>query len=210
VDVLEVCLPAGLLGAKPSSLTAFFKEIGLQCAAALPDLALFFEVPIDEKLSQVAPAVLDAMAAHNQTSISQIGFKMRTGGLEPTAFPKAEHLAYAIVACHRAGIHFKATAGLHHPVRAYHESVQTKMYGFFNLFGAAVLTAVHDLDESTVQAILLDEDAAHFQFDETGFTWNNLSAPLSDITRLRNTFALSVGSCSFDEPREAMHTLGLF
>ncbi|HMB91134.1 MAG TPA: hypothetical protein VKP65_09830 [Rhodothermales bacterium] len=210
VDVMEMRLPPDLFQADAPSLHQFFADLDCRAAETLPALDLFFEVSIDDKLRQIAPALLSAMATHNASQETQIGFKMRTGGLEPAAFPQAAHLAYALVACHDAGVHFKATAGLHHPVRQYHKSVQTHMYGFFNLFGAAMLTATHDLDAPTVERILLDEDADHFRFDATGFTWQDLTTSYDDITRLRDTFAISIGSCSFDEPREDLQALGLF
>lgn len=210
VDVMEMRLPPDLYGADAPTLHGFFADLDHRVAETLLDLELFFEVPIDDTLRQIAPVLLSAIATHNASHKTQVGFKMRTGGLEPDAFPQAAHLAYALVACHNAGVHFKATAGLHHPVRQYHERVEAHMYGFFNLFGAALLLATHDLDAPTVENILLDEEARHFQFDETRFSWNDLTVSLDDIARLRNGFALSIGSCSFDEPREDLQALGLF
>ncbi len=210
VEVMEVPLPDALLGAGADTARAFFDAVGRRSTATLPGLDLFFEAPIDERLRETAPALLEAMTTYNREHDAlRVGFKMRTGGLEPSAFPEAGPLAYALIACVRAGTPFKATAGLHHPVRLYHESVRTHMYGFFNLFGAAVLAAEHDLDEAAVRTLLLDEDPAHFQFTPDGFTWMDYTASPEAIRRVRNTLARSYGSCSFDEPREDLRAMGL-
>ena len=69
----------------------------------------------------------------------------------------------------------KATAGLHHPIRRHDESVQTKMHGFLNVFGAGVLALSHGLDQDQIQAIIEDEDPANFIFNEADFSWKNFT-----------------------------------
>ena len=44
--------------------------------------------------------------------------KLRTGGVKPEAIPSVEEVAAFIRACADRRLAFKATAGLHHPVRA--------------------------------------------------------------------------------------------
>ncbi len=209
VDVMEARLPAALLGAGAEAVAGFLDAVHRRTEEALPGLDLFFEAPLDDALPRTAPAILAALAAHNRAHGAMVGFKMRTGGTEPEAFPAPSHLAYALLACREAGVRFKATAGLHHPVRRYHRSVRTRMYGFFNVFGAAVLAAVHALDEAAVRAVLLDEDPAHFRFTPEAFAWRDLSVPVEAVRRARRDVAVSFGSCSFDEPREDLQALGL-
>lgn len=209
VEAVEVRLPTALLGATEETLAAFLHAIGQRIDQALPGLRLFLEVPLDKRLLQNAPPLLDAISSFNVKRSGPIGFKMRTGGLDASAFPSAEHLAFALTTSRDAGVPFKATAGLHHPACAYRESVQASMYGFFNVFGGAVLAAVHTLDETTLRTILLDEDADHFRFTDDAFYWKDLAAPVDAIRRARETFALSFGSCSFDEPRDDLRALGL-
>ena len=209
VEAMEVRLPTALLGADADVARAFLDAVGRLRTASAPGLELFFEAPLDETLRDTAPAILTAMAAYNHEHGPRVGFKMRTGGTEPDAFPAAGLLAYALTACLRAGVPFKATAGLHHPVRRYHASVGAHMYGFFNFFGAAVLAAEHNLDEATVRAILLDEDPAHFRFTPDAFAWTTYTASPETIRLVRHAFARSYGSCSFDEPREDLKGLGL-
>lgn len=203
-DVMEVRLPD--LAAEAARIEDFLATLD---GPLPPGLDLFFEVPLDASLPRMVPPLLDALAAYNATHPHRVGLKLRTGGLEPEAFPSAEALAYVVVACREAGVHFKATAGLHHPVRLYHESVRTHMFGFFNLFGAAVLAAAHTLGEATIRDILLEEEANHFFFDDEAFAWKDLAASLEEIRHARDDLATSFGSCSFDEPREDLQALGL-
>ncbi len=65
--------------------------------------------------------------------------KLRTGGLTADAFPTPGALAAGIAAAHAARVPFKATAGLHHPVRMYRDEVGGVMHGFLNVFGGACL-----------------------------------------------------------------------
>ena len=135
------------------------------------------------------------------------GIKIRTGGVTPDAFPSPEQLASFLTAAAQAGVSFKATAGLHHPVRRFDESVDTKMHGFLNLFcGAALAYAGHSKD--TLVRILSDEDAKAFRFSGPNFDWRGHALDLEWLTRTRSEFALSFGSCSFTEPVEDLRALG--
>jgi hypothetical protein len=137
------------------------------------------------------------------------GFKLRCGGLEASAFPSAEQVAHVIVACQDYGVALKCTAGLHHPVRRHDAGVATKMHGFLNVFGGAVLAAVHRLTDLQLRPIIEEEDPAAFTFDEFGFAWRDLRANDVDIRAARQRLAIAFGSCSFDEPRDDLRALGL-
>lgn len=163
---------------------------------------LFVEIPFDSAWTASLARVLDALAAQN------IGFKLRTGGIVASAFPSTEQIARAIIACRERRVPLKCTAGLHHPLRHFDASVQTKMHGFVNVFGAGLLASAHNLDANTLQTILEDEDASHFRFDENGFAWRECFVSNETIAQLRGDALLSFGSCSFDEPREDLRALG--
>ncbi|TAH49571.1 MAG: hypothetical protein EYC68_16795 [Chloroflexota bacterium] len=163
---------------------------------------LFVEIPFDSAWTANLPRVLDALATQN------IGFKLRTGGIVAAAFPPAEQIADAILACRERGVPLKCTAGLHHPLRRFDASVDTKMHGFVNVFGAGILAHAHDLDAHTLQTILEDEKASHFHFDENGFAWRECFVSNETIAQVRRRALLSFGSCSFDEPRDDLHALG--
>ena len=213
-EVMEVRLPATLRTAEADALRGFFGDVHTALArSGLPGLDLFCEVPLDDALPGTLPPLLTAMAAYNRTRPAapeaEVGLKMRCGGVEASMFPPPERIALAMAACLRAGVRFKATAGLHHPIRHFNDSVQTKMNGFFNVFGAAVLATAHALDEAAILDILHDENADHFRFPDGTFVWKTHAANPEAIRQVRATAALSFGSCSFDEPRDDLRALGL-
>ncbi|MBC8107470.1 MAG: hypothetical protein H7Z14_12830 [Anaerolineae bacterium] len=139
--------------------------------------------------------------------LRQFGFKLRTGGVEASAFPPADQIAYSIVACRDARVPIKFTAGLHHPIRHLNQSVQARMHGFINVFVAGVLAHVHRLDEAKLIPILNDEDSKGFQFEKDGLRYKDLGATIDQIEHARRQ-VMSFGSCSFDEPREDLRALG--
>ena len=151
------------------------------------------------------------MAAHNAKQANPVGVKIRTGGVKASMIPSAEQVAFFIHQCRENQVPFKATAGLHHPLR--HDSaeldVETKMHGFLNVFGAAILSHALDLSESIVHEMLVDESADSFSFDDGGFRWREYGVTSDQITQARKEFANSFGSCSFVEPIEDLRTLKL-
>jgi hypothetical protein len=173
---------------------------------ALGDLTLpvFWEAPPDE-----AERTIAALAQFNQSRGSdRFGFKLRTGGVVPTAFPSSIQIARALVAAVTHRVPIKFTAGLHHPVRLFHSSVQTKMHGFLNVLGAGVMAAEHDWDLMQTSKMLEDEAPFSFAFDEDFFTWREWRVPAHRIHEHRKVVT-SFGSCSFDEPREDLRALDL-
>ena len=168
--------------------------------ALLGDLALnvFWEAP-----AEAAAATIEALAG------SGAGFKLRTGGVTADAFPSAEQIARALVTAAKHRVPIKFTAGLHHPLRLFHESVGAKMHGFLNVLGAGVLAAEHRWSESQTLEMLADEEAGSFAFEEETFRWRDWKISTAQITA-RRQLVTSLGSCSFDEPREDLRALGLF
>ena len=202
VDMFEVVLPASALGDNSSTL-------GLVNAAAdvlnKNGLIVFFEASYGEGWQVRAEKLIRSL---RKIKDKHVGFKLRTGSVTADAFPSTEQVAWAIASTRDAGIPMKCTAGLHHPVRHYNENVQTKMHGFINVFGAGVLAVAHKLSQEQIKSILEDENPASFVFNNNGFTWKNLRVATSKILHARHQI-VSFGSCSFDEPREDLHALGL-
>jgi len=177
-----------------------------EAAAALGGVQVptFWETPADD-----AERIIAALAEHRRTTgSSHFGFKLRTGGVIASAFPSSIQIARALVAAMRQGVPIKFTAGLHHPVRRFHPSVQMKMHGFLNVLGAGVLAAEHAWSVQQTAAMLDDEDAASFACDDASFAWRDWKISTERI-REHRTVITSFGSCSFDEPREDLRALGL-
>jgi len=145
--------------------------------------------------------LIENLAHHNLRA------KIRTGGLTPDAFPSSVDIANFMRKCASNGVAFKATAGLHHPLRCvrpltYEPSAPTgTMHGFVNVFMAAAILP-------RAEAILDDDDAGGFAFDDDTASWRGHAVLTDDLARLRENFAISFGSCSFEEPVKDLKELG--
>jgi len=168
------------------------------------NLPAFWEAPAER-----AERTIALLAEHNSnTDHPTFGYKMRTGGVTADAFPTSAQIAPALVAPATHQVPIKFTAGLHHPLRQYREEVQAKMHGFLNVLGAAVLAAEHRWDAAQATAMLEDEAASSFKFDDEFFTWRDWKINVQRL-RDRRRFVTTFGSCSFDEPREDLRALKL-
>lgn len=181
-------------------------DIGLlnEARSIVGNLPVFWEAPPDR-----AEQIIGLLAEHNSDEdAATYGYKLRTGGVAPDAFPTSAQIASALVrpATHQLPIKF--TAGLHHPIRQFRDEVKTKMHGFLNVLGAAVLAAEHRWDAKQAATMLEDENAASFSFGEDFFAWREWKIDVERL-RYRRRFVASFGSCSFDEPRDDLRALGL-
>lgn len=138
--------------------------------------------------------------------------KIRTGGLKPEAIPAPSAVAAFITACSELRLPFKATAGLHHPIRSMQsltyeaDAPRAVMHGFLNVLMASAFAWHGDRE---IEPIVAEMDAAAFSFDERA-RWRSKSLDLDQIREARAAFMHSVGSCSFDEPVQDLQQLGLF
>jgi hypothetical protein len=210
VDMFEVALPSSTLtdATQTHDLIKYVSDM-----LNKNGIAVFFEVPFGAAQGKPfgegwQPRAENLIRALRKLKDRHVGFKLRTGGVTADAFPSIEQVAWAIATVCDAGVPLKCTAGLHHPIRHYNESVQTKMHGFLNVFGAGVLAEAHGLTQTQIQSILEDENPENFTFDENSFAWIDLRVVNSEITKSR-LFAASFGSCSFDEPRDDLRNLHL-
>jgi len=150
--------------------------------------------------------------------------KLRTGGVVEEAFPSVENVAAFIVRCAECGVPFKATSGLHHPLRCFHSltyepnSREGMMHGFLNLFTAAAIAwgAVRSgkvASRVVLATCLADRERANWHFGDDAVTWGGEEKPIlidvAGIRSMRAEFALSFGSCSFEEPLRDLHELDL-
>ena len=133
--------------------------------------------------------------------------KIRTGGLTPDAIPHPDRVATFIKVCAMHGVAFKATAGLHHPVRCMRaltyepDSPRATMHGFINVFMAAAFP--HDAER-----ILAEEDPKAFRFEDDAAWWRDHAVTTEHLAEVRREFAISFGSCSFEEPIVDLQELG--
>jgi hypothetical protein len=166
----------------------------------------FFEVPVMGADPRGLVAALAGSAA---------GAKIRTGGLAPEAFPTPEQVAAFLVACAAAEVPFKATAGLHHPVRAEYPLTYEPgcprgvMHGFLNVFLAAAFVRCSRIDAGHAAEVLSSRNAADFHFTDEGVRWKTQFVETGCLADARERFALSYGSCSFDEPIADLQKLKL-
>ena len=214
VDVMEVPLPDALVGGSHDDLASFLEAVDRTLVrAGTAKLDLFLEVPMRRDAVAALPALCAAVADHNSRQAvparSVVGLKLRCGGDAPSDVPAVDDVAALITACRDASVPFKATAGLHHPVRHYDDGLDTQMHGFLNIFAAAVLATEHGLDRPDVQAVLREENADNFRFLKDTFSWRDLTVSLDGVQHARDTLALSFGSCSFEEPVDHLRDLEL-
>jgi hypothetical protein len=206
VDVLEVRLPADFADPRtPDSIQVLNLAAGRTAASA--GLQLFCEAPGE------ARDLLEQLT-RLRASRENTGFKLRCGGLEPSAFPSPAQVADVLEGCCGAGVPLKLTAGLHHPLRHFDASLRTHMHGFINLYVAAALAYQRQSRQQSVSAaeirrVVEDEDAANFSFNRgSGLSWRGEEVECRAIADARRRLITSFGSCSFDEPRDDLRTLG--
>lgn len=169
-----------------------------------PQLRTFWEAP-----AHTAERAIKLIADNNRSHAGgKFGFKLRTGGVTASAFPSSAEIATALMAAGTHQVPIKFTAGLHHPVRIFHESVQTKMHGFLNVVGAGILALEHDWTERQIAEMLDDEDASSFSFTEGAFAWRDWKV-VTERVAIHRELVTSLGSCSFDEPRDDLRALNL-
>jgi len=139
--------------------------------------------------------------------------KFRTGGLTPNAVPMPSEVAELLCEAATRRMPFKATAGLHHPIRGDHpltysaDSPHAITHGFINVFVAGAF-AWHGDNRAAVIGVLHECDPESFEFSDDAMTWRGRVLLTGQIAAARRDFAHSFGSCSFEEPIADLKTLG--
>lgn len=175
-----------------------------RAAEAFEGYTLFCEIPLASDPAELLSAMKSVGARA----------KARTGGVTPDAFPPPAQLARFIARCAERRVPFKATAGLHHPLRAsyrltYDADAPTGvMYGFLNVFAAGAFARA-GLPEPLLAELLQESDSSALQFGDAALTWRDHAISLGDIANARAGLAIAFGSCSFREPVDDLRQLGL-
>jgi len=179
-------------------------EIARQSAELSDSFTLYFEIPIAGDIAPLVQAIARAGARA----------KVRTGGVTPQTIPPADQVISFITACRRERVPFKATAGLHHPIRGSYKltyepnSPIGTMYGFLNVFVAAALIYSGVSREMGIAA-LQESDPSAFTFEDDAIVWRDKRIGADQIVASRREFAISFGSCSFREPIDELAPLTL-
>jgi hypothetical protein len=131
------------------------------------------------------------------------GAKVRCGGITPDMFPSPGELADFMIGCRERGLKFKATAGLHHPIR------DGIVHGFLNLRAAAALAHAGDASrQELIDALLADEpDACSITDDAFRVAGREFGA--GQVAAMRQELFVGFGCCSFSEPVEDLKKLWL-
>lgn len=173
---------------------------------------VFWERPIvgDFRRAALEALIVELGRWNSQhASLPPWGLKLRCGGLQAAAIPECRALAATVSICLRCGVPFKATAGLHHPLRRLDEALGAKTHGFFNLFAGAVLARAQELGEPHLYGLMAEESTESFRFTGDRLAWRDFEITDGQIRHWRDALATSFGSCSFDEPREDLVSMGL-
>lgn len=172
-------------------------------AAAGNRFALYAEVPVDPDPREL----IDAIAA------AGINAKLRTGGVTADAFPPAWDVVRFMRRCAEANVPFKATAGLHHPIRAEHrltyaaDAPRGVMYGYLNVFLTAAL--LPELSDEEAVALLEERDPRALDVTRDAIRWREHELRADQANAARERVASSFGSCSFREPVDDLRALSL-
>jgi hypothetical protein len=172
--------------------------------AKVPDsIIVYFEIATSTDPTAFVQAI---GASHSRA-------KIRTGGLTQEMFPPAEQILGFPQACISANVAFKATAGLHHPVRCMKPLTYEKdsptgtMHGFLNVFLAAAFL-LDGIPATELQALLNEDVPSSFIVEDSSMTWRGHRLSQARLLESR-ALASSFGSCSFEEPMEDLHALNL-
>jgi hypothetical protein len=170
-----------------------------------PNVTAYFEISLRDELADIIAAV----APTGQRA------KIRTGGVTTGSIPATRDIIRFVRACLAANVPFKATAGLHHPIRCFKpltyesNSPSGTMHGFLNLF---LMTgfAREGYRVSLLEDVMEEEFEEVFRFDDQSAIWrDDYSLNIWQIDALRKKGIQSFGSCSFDEPVAELQALGI-
>ncbi len=174
-------------------------------AATIPrEIKSYVEIPVADDPHELLRAIAER----------KLRAKIRTGGVVADVFPSAEQVARFVRECYTVGAAFKATAGLHHPLRSERaltyapDSPRGTMHGFLNVFLAAAFQ-YNGLTRADALAMLQATSLDGVSFGVDALEWKDYRVTLAEIATIRRRSAVAFGSCSFREPVDDLIQLGL-
>lgn len=214
VRLIELRLPAELIPDRMTARSTIESTLrALEDSERTDPVVPFLELSGGSDWSRLLPAAIEVIAevraSWRSTSVHPPGAKIRCGGASVDAFPPPEHVGRFVDLCRRSGVPFKATAGLHHPIRHLDEATQIVQHGFLNVVGAAVLSCAAHLDTRTLVRMIADDQPSSFHLGPDGFRWRESSAGPAAIAAARRELLFAYGSCSFTEPVDDLTALGV-
>jgi hypothetical protein len=187
------------------------ESIEVKVAAAIEVERIAKQMPVGPVLYCEAPAPSEALL--NAVAGAGARIKVRMGGVTEEAFPATHAVAEMLgnLMVHRVA--FKATAGLHHPLRGRHTltyetgSPAAAMHGFVNLVCAAAMLYFGGSQEDAGR--LLDEgDRTAWKITPDSIAWRSHRWSADQLRTVRREFLISFGSCSFEEHIRELEELG--
>jgi hypothetical protein len=177
-------------------------EVRERLALVPPTLERYVEIPVDGDVAALVGAIGEGGGYA----------KVRTGGVTADAFPAPSRLVAFLRACLANGVPFKATAGLHHPLRAEYrltyapDSPQGTMFGFVNVMLATAFLA-QGMSDADAARLLDERDPAAIVLGDDLVEWRGHRIAIAAIESTRRSAMRSFGSCSFREPVDELTTL---
>jgi hypothetical protein len=198
IEALELLLPGAFTADRaPDEPLQRLRE--LLESAKLSDLPVYVEFA---RRGEWKAVVERAMSAAIRAGC---GAKLRCGGLTAEAFPSVDEVVEFLAGASAANVPFKATAGLHHPVRHVDASSGFTMHGFLNILAAAALAP--RAGRPMLQRIVAEEDPSAFHFEPQALRWRDERMDVAELEACRRSAFVAYGSCSFSEPVEDLAAL---
>jgi hypothetical protein len=188
------------------------ESVEIKCDAPLKIARICEKLPEEVLCSVEIPIAQGCSASVDAIAASGVYAKLRMGGVVAEAFPTTRQVAERLYLLADRGVAFKATAGLHHPVRSRRrftfeaDSPSGMMHGFLNVLCAAAAVRFGGSAEDA-ERILEEEDAAAFSASDEAIGVHRLRWSADQMREVRKFFT-GFGSCSFTEPIQDLEALG--
>jgi hypothetical protein len=213
---LSVIAPEGMDRAALASLMesgARIDAVEIKCSGA--EDAKRIAAQMATGTSTFVEVGMDAAGLEALKAIANTGrrAKIRMGGVVPDAIPSIFEVVQMLKALVEHQLPFKATAGLHHPVRSrraltYKEqSPQGIMHGFTNVACTAALLYFGG-GAVEAEALMAEQDPSAWRVSAEAIQRHDRSWTVGQLKEMRSQFLISIGSCSFEEPIHDLESLG--
>ncbi|HTD33004.1 MAG TPA: hypothetical protein VK665_05050 [Candidatus Elarobacter sp.] len=222
-DLHRIDRIADLAGVTVTSLEAKLPNVTLNDAAiqrivadvveryASAEIAFWYESAYDAGWRSAPDEWLSVLATARASAPANVtlGAKVRCGGKAAGTTPSVDDLAAFIAAAHAHDVPWKATAGLHHPVRGQAGVAGGAVqHGFLNLFIAGAALHAGALDAGRLAEVLAETDPRAFVVDPMHAGWRDVRLDPEQVAAARER-CVAFGSCSFDEPVNDLRELGI-